>query len=69
MHPTDTERLQVLFQDLFSSKPEAIVSAPGRIEICGNHTDHQNGCAVTGTIDLDICGAAGRIFMRMGRMK
>lgn len=60
MHPTDTERLQVLFQDLFSSKPEAIVSAPGRIEICGNHTDHQNGCAVTGTIDLDICGAAGR---------
>ncbi len=33
-------------------------SAPGRIEIGGNHTDHQHGCVLAGSIDLDILGCA-----------
>lgn len=30
-----------------------IFSAPGRTELGGNHTDHQNGCALAGSVDLD----------------
>ncbi len=33
-------------------------SAPGRIEIGGNHTDHQHGSVLAASIDLDILGAA-----------
>lgn len=32
-------------------------SSPGRVEIVGNHTDHNNGCVLAGTVDLDIIGA------------
>lgn len=28
-------------------------AAPGRTEICGNHTDHQHGCVLAGAIDLE----------------
>ncbi len=31
----------------------AIYSAPGRTEIGGNHTDHQRGKVLTGSVDLD----------------
>ncbi len=33
-------------------------SAPGRIEIGGNHTDHQHGCVLAASIDLDVLGCA-----------
>jgi len=33
-----------------------IYSAPGRTEIGGNHTDHQNGCVIAGAVDLDAIG-------------
>lgn len=33
------------------------VSSPGRIEICGNHTDHQHGKVLGAAIDLDTVGA------------
>ena len=33
-------------------------SAPGRVEIGGNHTDHQHGCVLAAAIDLDAkCSA------------
>ena len=36
-----------------------IVSAPGRAEICGNHTDHQRGKVLAAAVDQDIiCVAA-----------
>ncbi|MBE6956515.1 MAG: galactokinase [Ruminococcaceae bacterium] len=28
-------------------------SAPGRTEICGNHTDHQHGCVLAAAVNLD----------------
>lgn len=31
----------------------SIFSAPGRTEICGNHTDHQHGCVLAAAINLD----------------
>ena len=30
-----------------------LVSAPGRTELGGNHTDHQHGCVLCGSVDLD----------------
>ncbi|MDD7413348.1 MAG: galactokinase family protein [bacterium] len=33
------------------------VSAPGRTEIIGNHTDHNNGCVVAAAVNLDTVAA------------
>ena len=35
----------------------ALFSAPGRTEICGNHTDHQHGRVLAGSVDLDVIAA------------
>ena len=36
----------------------AVFSAPGRTEIGGNHTDHQGGKVLTGSVDLDALACA-----------
>lgn len=33
-------------------------SAPGRTELCGNHTDHNGGMVVAAAVDLDMVAAA-----------
>ncbi len=33
-------------------------SAPGRTELGGNHTDHNNGCVLAASVDLDMVAAA-----------
>lgn len=35
-------------------RPVALCSAPGRTEICGNHTDHQHGRVLAGAVDVDF---------------
>lgn len=35
----------------------ALFSAPGRTEIGGNHTDHQHGCVLAGSVNLDVVAA------------
>ena len=35
-----------------------IVSAPGRTELGGNHTDHQKGNVLAGSVNLDVIGVA-----------
>ncbi len=35
-----------------------LFSAPGRTEIGGNHTDHQHGAVLAGSLNLDVIGAA-----------
>ena len=37
-----------------------ILSAPGRSEILGNHTDHNRGCVLAGAIDRDIIAVAAK---------
>lgn len=37
-----------------------IFSASGRIEVCGNHTDHQHGCVLTAAIERDIIAIANK---------
>jgi len=34
-----------------------LFSAPGRTEIGGNHTDHQHGAVIAGSLNLDVIGA------------
>ena len=35
-----------------------IFSVPGRSELAGNHTDHNHGCVIAGSIDLDMIAVA-----------
>lgn len=45
------------FSDIFGERDEVrIISAPGRTEVGGNHTDHQHGRVLAGSVDLDIIG-------------
>ncbi len=37
-----------------------IFSAPGRTELGGNHTDHQGGCVLAGSVDMDTLGCVAR---------
>ncbi|MBQ2903358.1 MAG: galactokinase [Clostridia bacterium] len=42
------------FEELFGSDREAeIYSAPGRTEVCGNHTDHNHGKVLAAGVNLD----------------
>lgn len=41
------------FEELYSEGDVQIFSAPGRSEICGNHTDHQQGMVLAASINLD----------------
>lgn len=42
------------------SGPCYAFSAPGRIEICGNHTDHQGGKVLTAAIECDLLGLTAK---------
>lgn len=41
------------YEDLFGEGEVEIYSAPGRSEVGGNHTDHQFGCVLATSINLD----------------
>ena len=45
------------FRGTFKREPVAFVSAPGRTEVVGNHTDHQNGRVLAAAVNLDTVGA------------
>ncbi len=49
--------LEEKFINTFGMLPQMFFSAPGRSEICGNHTDHNMGKAVGAAVDLDIIAA------------
>jgi galactokinase len=40
-----------LFKSRFGNKPAAIASAPGRVELLGNHTDYNGGLVIAAAID------------------
>lgn len=47
------------YKEIFSANGDVIlVSAPGRTEIGGNHTDHQHGCVFAGSVNLDVIAVA-----------
>lgn len=48
------------FIELYDDENVSIYSAAGRSEISGNHTDHQHGCVLAGSINLDAIGVVAR---------
>ncbi len=54
------ERLEQLYRGFFGTPCEAPVfaSAPGRIELAGNHTDHQGGRTISAGLDRRIYALA-----------
>ena len=46
------------FEKLFGAQEVSIFSAPGRSEVCGNHTDHQNGKVLACSINRDAIAVA-----------
>ncbi|MBE5817181.1 MAG: galactokinase [Clostridiales bacterium] len=46
------------FVSLFGVAPVTAVSASGRAEICGNHTDHNNGCVIAAAVNRDMVALA-----------
>ena len=48
------------FEQLYGVKEIEIYSAPGRTEIGGNHTDHQNGKVLAASIDLDAIAVVAK---------
>ncbi|MBP3807428.1 MAG: galactokinase [Eubacterium sp.] len=52
------------YTELFSNSKDydddvCIISAPGRTEVCGNHTDHQRGEVLTASINDDAIAIVG----------
>ena len=57
------ERYQNLvksFQKKFAEEDVTLFSSPGRTEISGNHTDHNHGKVLAGSINLDFVGVAAK---------
>lgn len=49
------------FIERFPSQPNrevSLFSAPGRTELGGNHTDHQHGCVLAASVNLDLLACA-----------
>ncbi len=60
-----TEALSA-FEALYPEYSEvSIFSAPGRTEVCGNHTDHNNGKTLAAGIDLDVIGVVAKCENRL----
>ncbi len=57
---TRAERIAAAFAARFPANADeaALFSAPGRTEIGGNHTDHQHGRVLCGSVDLDMLACA-----------
>ncbi len=48
------------FQEKYGHDEAVFFTSPGRTEIIGNHTDHNGGRVIAGSIDLDTIGAAAK---------
>ncbi|MCX5775256.1 MAG: galactokinase family protein, partial [Firmicutes bacterium] len=45
------KRVSVEYKNLFGSAPKALFSSPGRLELLGNHTDHNHGKVLVAAVD------------------
>ena len=58
MRPETRKRiLKERFIKRFNAEPTDYFTSPGRIELLGNHTDHNNGKVLVSSIDLNILSA------------
>lgn len=59
-----------LFCDEFGCEGDVtFLSAPGRTEVCGNHTDHNNGKVLAAAINLDAVAVARKVNGNIVRVK
>lgn len=57
---TDEAEIRRVFRKAFGSEPEAVASAPGRVNIIGEHTDYNGGYVLPTPIGTLIWVAVGR---------
>ena len=49
------------FESLYGGERDvSLFSVPGRTELSGNHTDHNRGCVIAASVDLDIIAVVAR---------
>lgn len=48
------------FEQYYSDLEVSVYSAPGRTEIGGNHTDHQQGCVLAAAVNLDAIAVVSK---------
>ena len=71
---TETARQRALrvteaFLSAYGNRKEAaLFSGPGRTELGGNHTDHQHGHVLCGSVDLDVLACAAPNGLRVIRV-
>ncbi|MBQ5900572.1 MAG: galactokinase family protein, partial [Clostridia bacterium] len=57
------------FLEIFGEKDVELFSAPGRTEVGGNHTDHQRGCVLAGSVDMDVIAVVAKNDNNIIRLK
>ena len=57
---TRTKILKGRFVKRMGEEPTDIFVSPGRIELLGNHTDHNNGKVLVSSIDLNVTAACSK---------
>lgn len=58
------------FVEIFGERTEVMLfSAPGRTEVGGNHTDHQHGCVLAGSVNLDVIAVVAKNNENIVRIK
>ena len=48
------------FEELYGEQDIEIYSAPGRTEVCGNHTDHQHGAVLAAAVNMDLIAVVAK---------
>ena len=63
-------KLAEKFEEYFGSDREVeVYSAPGRTEVCGNHTDHNHGCVLAASVNLDAVAVVSKNSDNIVRVK
>lgn len=57
------------FEKLYGDAEVNLFSAPGRTEVGGNHTDHQHGRVLAGSVDLDVIAVVSKNDDNIVRIK
>lgn len=57
------------FIKLYGDREARLFSTTGRSEISGNHTDHNHGCVLAASIDLDVIAVAAKTDDNIIRIK
>ena len=63
-------RIAENFEELYGADRDIqVFSAPGRTEVCGNHTDHNHGIVLAASVNLDAVAVAGKNDENIVRVK